>query len=264
MFDSILQFDQELLLYLNGHHAPFWDSFMWLFSGKWIWIPMYASILLVIYRNLNLRLSLLTVMAIALTITFADQVCASVIRPQVGRPRPSRQALLVQQRDPKALQLMERMQQKKDENGRYPIEKIHLHEHSPGQFYRGGSYGFPSCHAANSFALAFFLMFLFRHRRLTYFILGWAVLNSYSRIYLSVHFPGDLLVGMLVGLLGAWMLYYLYRATLRIPVVSAWTRDNRTCNQTVAHELPMDTTHIVIYIGIATVSAMLLYSAFTH
>lgn len=65
--------------------------------------------------------------------------------------------------------------------------------------YRGGSYGFPSCHAANSFALASFLTLLFANRKLSLFIFAWAVLNSYSRVYLGVHYPGDLLVGAIIG-----------------------------------------------------------------
>lgn len=65
--------------------------------------------------------------------------------------------------------------------------------------YRGGSYGFPSCHAANSFALASFLTLLFANRKLCLFIFAWAVLNSYSRVYLGVHYPGDLLVGAIIG-----------------------------------------------------------------
>ena len=65
--------------------------------------------------------------------------------------------------------------------------------------YRGGSYGFPSCHAANSFGLAMYVVFLFRKRWLSVFIITWAVLNCYTRIYLGVHYPGDLIVGHLVG-----------------------------------------------------------------
>lgn len=75
--------------------------------------------------------------------------------------------------------------------------------------YRGGTYGLPSCHSANSFGLAFFMVFMFRNRTLSTSILLWAVLNSYSRIYMGVHYPSDLIAGLLVGLSGAVLIYCL-------------------------------------------------------
>ena len=101
--------------------------------------------------------------AIALTITFADQMGATVIRPLVCRPRPA--------------------------NLENPISEFVQIVNG----YRGGRYGFPSCHAANTFGLAFFLFYLFRNRSLNWFIMLWALLTCYSRSYLGVHYPGDLL-----------------------------------------------------------------------
>ena len=126
MLESLQQIDQNLLLYLNGMHTPFWDSFMSIYTAKLTWIPMYAAILYVLCKNFRPGLCLFTVIAIALTITYADQACATWIRPYVERMRPS--------------------------NLQNPIsEFIHIVNGK-----RGGRYGFPSCHAANSFALAFF------------------------------------------------------------------------------------------------------------
>ena len=185
MLDTLQQLDQQLLLTLNGLHSPFWDSFMWLFSGKIIWIPMYATILYVLCKNFSLYITILTVVAIALTITYADQVCATLIRPLVERMRPS--------------------------NLDNPLsEFVHIINGK-----RGGRYGFPSCHAANSFALAFFMMLFFKQRRLTLFIMLWATVNSYSRIYLGVHYPGDLLVGAFVGFVGASLCYWLFSRLCR-------------------------------------------------
>ena len=76
--------------------------------------------------------------------------------------------------------------------------------------HRGGRYGFPSCHAANTFGLAFFVWFLFRKRWLTVFMMGWALLTCYSRVYLGVHYPGDLIAGTLVGLIAAYIVYRLF------------------------------------------------------
>ena len=89
MLETLQQLDQQLLLTLNGLHSPYWDSFMWLFTGRFIWIPMYATILYILCKNFNVYVTLLTAVAIALTITYADQLCATWIRPAVERLRPS-------------------------------------------------------------------------------------------------------------------------------------------------------------------------------
>ena len=86
LLQSLTEADQSLLLYLNGLHNTFGDYFMPVFTGKWIWVPMYAGILYVLLKNYNWKVTLLCLIAITLTITFADQVCATLIRPIVERP----------------------------------------------------------------------------------------------------------------------------------------------------------------------------------
>lgn len=177
---TLTSIDTDLFLFFNGMHNTFFDYFMYVYSGKLVWIPMYAAILYVIARNFSWKTTLFCVVAVVLTITFADQVCSTLIRPYVGRLRPS--------------------------NLESPIsEMVHIVNN-----HRGGRYGFPSCHAANTFALAFFVFFLFRKRWLTAFMMTWAAVTCYSRVYLGVHYPGDLLVGSVVGLAGAWLMYRLF------------------------------------------------------
>ena len=76
--------------------------------------------------------------------------------------------------------------------------------------YRGGNYGFPSCHAANSFCLAVYLSLCFRGKRAAVLLFTWAALVSYSRVYLGVHYPGDVIGGMFVGSVYAVVFFYIY------------------------------------------------------
>lgn len=152
---QLIEADNACLLAINGWHAPWADMFMYAFSGKVVWVPLYASLLYVIGRNLRWQVAVGCAVAIALTIVLADQIGASLIRPIAERLRPS--------------------------NLDNPIsEMVHI-----VNGYRSGRYGFPSCHAANTFGLAFFVFYLFRNRLLSTFIFGWAVVTCYSRAYLA-------------------------------------------------------------------------------
>ena len=179
LIQTLASIDTDWLLAVNGVHAPFWDYFMTAFTGKIIWGGMYAVILYVLLRNFHWKAALCYVVGIALVITFADQMCSSVIRPWVGRLRPS--------------------------NPDNPIAELVYIVNGK----RGGGFGFPSCHAANSFGLAVFLVCLFRRRWLSLFILLWALANSYTRLYLGLHYPGDLLAGAVIGGFGGWLFCWL-------------------------------------------------------
>ena len=179
------QWDTDLLLAINGWHNGYWDTFMYAFSGKWVWVPMYAALVYLLARNLPWRTTLWCLVGVALCITFADQVGASLIRPWAERLRPA--------------------------NLENPIsDLVHI-----VNGYRGGRYGFPSCHAANTFGLAFYLMLVVRRKALTGLLVAWALVTCYSRAYLGVHYPGDLLAGALLGLAGAVLCYTLFRLVAR-------------------------------------------------
>lgn len=175
MIDFINTLDTKVFLELNQMHAPFWDYFMSAFSGKVIWVPMYATVAYLMFKNLSWKVALSFLIAIALIIALSDMTCAKVIRPFAERLRPA--------------------------NIENPISHmVHIVEN-----YRGGAYGFPSCHAANSFAFVTFLAMIIKNRLLFAFAFSWAVVNCYSRIYLGVHYTGDIIVGALVGSIIAWL-----------------------------------------------------------
>ena len=192
MIDALLGFLQLLLgwdttvfLTINSHHSAFWDNFMWIYSDKFTWVVMYASFGYVMFRNFPLRATIFCLLAVVLLITLCDQITSTLIRPYVARLRPSNL-----------------------DNPIAPL--VHIVDG-----YRGGSYSFPSAHAANCWGTAFLVMFLFRRHALSFFMAFWALVTCYSRLYLGVHYPGDLLVGMLIGLLNAILVYRLLRFLLK-------------------------------------------------
>lgn len=195
MIDTLAGMDSQLLLGLNQFHCGFMDEFMMLFSSRWVWVPMYASLLYLLWRVFPPRAVVVALVAVAVDITLSDQTCATLIRPVVQRLRPS--------------------------NLQNPLSELVHVVHN----YRGGPYGFPSCHAANSFALAVMMSLLLRRRWFTVFIFIWAVLNSYSRIYLGVHYPGDLLAGAVAGSIIAALCYLL--AVLLLPALGAGSGERR-------------------------------------
>lgn len=181
MIDFLINIDTEILLFLNSLHAHWLDSFMSMATGRFVWVPMYATILFILFRTFPRREACIYTVGVVLAIVFADQICATVLRPQFERLRPS--------------------------NPDNPVsELVHIVDD-----YRGGRYGFPSCHGSNSFALATILALIVGTPRFTRFIFFWAALNAYTRLYLGVHYPGDLITGAAIGSAGAAAIYYAMR-----------------------------------------------------
>lgn len=170
MIDFLSNLDTSVFLFFNnGLRSSILDQIMMLFTGRYIWIPMYVSILLIFAHSRSWKVIVAMTISLALAVALTDQTCATIIRPVVERMRPS--------------------------NLLNPLSDYTQIVDG----YRGGNYGFPSCHAANSFTLAVFMLLAVRRRLFSIFIISWAILNSYSRIYLGVHYPGDLLVGAIIG-----------------------------------------------------------------
>lgn len=171
--------DARLLLIVNGAHSSFFDSVMWCISGRWIWVPFYAVLAYLLFRRMSWKRASICLVTIGLIILAADQTCATLIRPEIGRLRPA--------------------------NLNNPLSSfVHV-----VNGYRGGRYGFPSCHAANTFALAVFMSLVIRHKWFTVMMFSWAFVVSYSRMYLGVHYFGDLFCGATIGSLFAVLFYYL-------------------------------------------------------
>lgn len=172
------QIDQQLFLFLNSANSPFWDKVMLFMSMKVVWAPLYLAIL--IYLGMKYKRKFwMIILFIVLAVVLADQTSV-LIKNAFDRPRPCHES---------SLQGL-----------------IHLVSASCG-----GTYGFVSSHAANSFNVALLSLMFIKKRWFTAGILVWASAVSYSRIYIGVHYPGDVLCGAILGALIGWGIYKLYQ-----------------------------------------------------
>lgn len=172
--DSILELDKKLLLFFNSMHHPCVDQVMYYFTKTFFWLPLYALLIFFIFKNYKTR-GWYVLLGAAITVVLADQLTSTLMKPFFARLRPSHEPTL---------------------HG-----LVHIVNN-----YRGGLYGFASSHAANTFGTALFVwLVLKQYYRWIGWIFLWAVLMTYTRIYLGVHYPGDIAVGAAVGLLSGWI-----------------------------------------------------------
>lgn len=179
--EGLLPIERDIFLVMNGSDSLFWDNVMWTISGRFIWIPVFLFILFIFFFRARRKEAILVTIFFILVFVAADQISSSFFKPFFERFRPTHH--------PDFRDLVDIV------NG-----------------YRGGRYGFISGHATNSFGIAVFLSLVFRNGLLTFSALLWAAINSYTRIYLGVHFISDILAGMIVGTLVALILYWIYTA----------------------------------------------------
>ena len=179
MIEYLIELDKTIFLYFNSFHTLYLDQFFWIITGKIIWIPLILSLLYVFFKQ-GWREAVLIILMLGLTVLLCDQISSGICKPLFERFRPTH--------DPMFSQYVTTV------NG-----------------YLGGMYGFISSHAANTFGVAMFLILIFKRRLFSISIIVWALLSSYSRLYLGVHYPGDILCGALVGLAIGYIIYRIYQ-----------------------------------------------------
>ena len=191
MLEQLLHIDTEILLAINGWHAPWADTLMWIVSAKTTWIPLYLLLIgLLVWRYRQpaptpikwlqkVPACVVMIVVIGLAVGAADFIASGILKDWVARPRPSRVPELEG-----VLHLV---------NG-----------------YKSGQYGFVSSHAANTMAVALLFSLIWRNKIATVGLMLWVAANCYSRMYLGVHYPTDILGGLIVGSLvavgGYWLL----------------------------------------------------------
>lgn len=196
--DYLIHIDQQWLLAINGWHSEWADMLMWYISKSTTWLPLYALLVgLIVYRfgilspslcregrrGSSLLRVLIILAGFAVAVGVSDFVSSGIIKPWVCRLRPTHEPELA--------------------------GLIHL-----VNGYTGGLYGFVSSHAANTMACALLFALLYRNKYATVGLMLWVALNCYSRMYLGVHYPADIIGGLAIGALMATLTYGMVRRLL--------------------------------------------------
>ncbi len=172
--------DQQLLFWLNGSDSLFTDGVMTTLTAGTTWIPLYIALFyLVLKNNETMAQVLLTIGCAAACVLVTAGITNLVIKPLVARPRPCDDPLI-----------------------KYAVDVV--------SGVSAGNYSFFSAHAANTSALVMFLALLIRNKLFIVTMIIWSLLNCYTRLYLGVHYPSDILCGLLFGSLMGFMAYVIY------------------------------------------------------
>ena len=227
--EELIQLDKQLLLWFNGSDSLFLDGLVKTLTTATTWIPLYLGLFyLVLKNNDNVQKVLLVLGCAGLCVFLAGSLNDLFVKPWVARWRPSR--------DPEIAMLVDVV------NG-----------------YRGGRYGFFSSHAANTFSIAIFFTLLVRSKVLSVAMILWSLLNCWTRVYLGVHFPGDILCGLLWGGVvgtGMWFLHqHIYKKIN--------TQDFYVSTQYTATGYQKSDVDIVICILLLTIVYAILKSCYT-
>lgn len=190
LLEHLDAWDRSLFLAINGLHSSFSDAVMSQVSEPLTWIPVYLLLLFLLKQRFGWNGLAWSVPVIALMVLCSDSGSVVLFKNTVQRLRPSHVEAL---------------------NG-----SIHLLTDDKGEILRGGSFGFVSSHASNHFAIAVFMIGVLHGslRGLAPVLIGWAVVIGYSRIYLGMHYPGDVLVGALYGVLIGWSFALLHTGVM--------------------------------------------------
>ena len=171
MIDILTRIDTELFLFLNGLHIDWLDPVMTFISGKITWAPFYIVLLYLIIKKYK-KQSIFIIIGIILLIICSDRISSGIFKPLFERPRPCHNEAI------KDLVYLP--------NG-----------------HCGGAYGFISSHSCNVFALAAYITLILKkhYKNIAFVMFTWSTLVAYSRIYMGVHYPGDVIAGAAVGLI---------------------------------------------------------------
>lgn len=178
MIETLIEWDHQLFFFLNGLHTEWVDNFMYWYTNKKIWIPFYLFLIGWMIKEYKWK-SVTYILMVSAAVGLADLIISGFMKPFFERYRPSR--------DPAF-------------EGLVHIVRGHT----------GGRYGFASSHAGTAFALATFIYLLFKENyKWIVWIFAWAFLMAYTRVYIGVHYPGDIFVGGIIGAILGYIFYWI-------------------------------------------------------
>ena len=187
--EALKTLDLNIFFWINGHHTPFLDKIMYLMTRPECWVPFFAVVVFLLFRHYR-KQTWWILLCCGISILCTDRTSV-MIKNMVQRPRPTHNVELQ--------------------------ERVHVHTFADGSEYRGGHYSFPSSHAANSFGVTLLLVYFFRRitRHAWWIFPLWALVFCYTRPYLGVHYPSDILCGALLGLLCGSIVLFAFRCLSR-------------------------------------------------
>ncbi len=184
MIEQLLEYDTELFVFLNNLGSPMWDNLWLIITNKFAFIPLYAILLFLLYKKFGLKSLLVLVVVVALMVTFTDQI-TNVFKRGFERPRPCGTDDL--------------------------FERIRFIA------VRCGRYGFFSGHSSNTMAAAVFVGLILKpyYKNLIFILLFWSAVVAYSRIYVGVHYPLDIVCGLTFGAISGFIFSKLGKYLLK-------------------------------------------------
>ena len=183
--------DEQIFFAINGAHNIFLDQLMTLLTGKMVWVPLYISLLYVVWYNYSWRGVLGVLLMVGVGMLFTDMLNSQVIRPWIGRLRPSN-----------------------PDNPIAPLVHVVNGRH-------GNGCGFPSAHSANMWMLTFVMAHWLRNNVLSFSMAALSLLICYSRVYLGYHYPGDILGGFVWASMVVYVLRYIHIRRFKFASVSS-------------------------------------------